>query len=130
MRRIATTCLTSLLLVAVVGCEDGKRGDCLQQQPVQTAGMQPDYYAADPVSAAVEDDYAATDSAYGSDAALMAGIEVTGQSSHVVAKGDTLFSLARQYYSDQRRWKDIYAANGDQVHNPDMIFIGQVLAIP
>lgn len=53
-----------------------------------------------------------------------------GQRIHVVAKGDTLFSLARKYYGDQKRWKDIYAANQAQIPNPDVIKVGQKLVIP
>ncbi len=49
---------------------------------------------------------------------------------HTVAKGDTLYSLARRYYSDQRRWKDIYAANQSVLANPDLIRVGQELVIP
>ena len=30
---------------------------------------------------------------------------------HMVAKGDTLFSLALKYYGNRSRWRDIYAAN-------------------
>jgi nucleoid-associated protein YgaU len=32
---------------------------------------------------------------------------------HVVAKGDTLFSLALKYYGNRSRWRDIFAANHD-----------------
>ncbi len=30
---------------------------------------------------------------------------------HVVARGDTLFSLAQKYYGNRSRWRDIYSAN-------------------
>ncbi len=49
---------------------------------------------------------------------------------HTVVKRDTLFGLARMYYGDQRRWKDIYEANRSVLRDPDMIRIGQRLAIP
>ncbi len=49
---------------------------------------------------------------------------------HVVAKGDSLYSLARRYYSDQARWKTIYEANRDIISNPDALSVGQRLAIP
>ena len=49
---------------------------------------------------------------------------------HVVAKKDTLYSLARKYYGDQSRWKDIYKANRDKIANPNLIYVGQRLVIP
>lgn len=50
---------------------------------------------------------------------------------HVVAAKDTLYSLARVYYADQRRWKEIYVANASIIgRNPDRIFVGQRLLIP
>lgn len=49
---------------------------------------------------------------------------------HTVAKRDTLYALARMYYGDQRRWKDIYEANRSVIGDPNMIRIGQRLLIP
>lgn len=54
----------------------------------------------------------------------------TGARKHVVRKGDTLFSLARQYYGDESQWKKIFQANGDRIPNKDQIKIGQELSIP
>jgi len=54
----------------------------------------------------------------------------TASRTHVVKKGDTLFSLARQYYGDAAQWKKIYQANGDRIPNKDQIKVGQELAIP
>ncbi|MCC6416037.1 MAG: LysM peptidoglycan-binding domain-containing protein, partial [Opitutaceae bacterium] len=49
---------------------------------------------------------------------------------HVVAKGDTLFSLAQKYYSDRSRWRDIYNANRDIMPNENSLRIGMTLRIP
>ena len=49
---------------------------------------------------------------------------------HVLKKGDTLFSLARFFYDDESRWRDILEANRDQIQDPNRIFVGQVLRIP
>jgi nucleoid-associated protein YgaU len=49
---------------------------------------------------------------------------------HTVGKGDTLYALARRYYSDQRRWKDIYEANRDDISDANKIRVGQRLVIP
>lgn len=56
--------------------------------------------------------------------------DVTGPRTHVVAKGDTLYALARKYYNDQSKWKDIWQANKNGVPNPDKLSIGTELIIP
>ena len=42
---------------------------------------------------------------------------------HTVTKGDTLYALARHYYSNQRRWKDIYDANRGSISDPNRISV-------
>jgi len=49
---------------------------------------------------------------------------------HTVAKKETLYAIARSYYGDQRRWKDIYEANRSEISDPNKIRIGQRLVIP
>jgi len=49
---------------------------------------------------------------------------------HTIAKGDTLYSLARRYYNDQSKWKEIYSANRDSISNPNMVRVGQQVVIP
>jgi tetratricopeptide (TPR) repeat protein len=49
---------------------------------------------------------------------------------HVVAKGDTLFSLAQRYYGNRSRWRDIYAANRHVLPNESALSIGMELRIP
>ncbi|MBL8841844.1 MAG: LysM peptidoglycan-binding domain-containing protein [Planctomycetes bacterium] len=49
---------------------------------------------------------------------------------HVVRKGDTLFSLAREYYNDNAQWRKILEANRDRISNKDAIKVGQELVIP
>ncbi len=57
-------------------------------------------------------------------------VVLAGSRFHTVARRDTLFALARKYYGNQRRWKDIYEANRTSIRNPNQIFVGQRLAIP
>ncbi len=59
-----------------------------------------------------------------------AGSGIGGAQVHVVQKGDTLFSLARKYYNDQRMWKSIWEANQDQLPDKDKLRIGMELIIP
>ncbi|MCF7687092.1 MAG: LysM peptidoglycan-binding domain-containing protein [Cephaloticoccus sp.] len=49
---------------------------------------------------------------------------------HVVAKGDTLFSLAQRYYNNRAKWRDIYEANRDLMPNENSLQIGMELRIP
>jgi len=54
----------------------------------------------------------------------------TGARMHTVRKGDTLYALARRYYGDQSRWRDIYEANRDQLSDPNLLRVGMKLRIP
>lgn len=50
--------------------------------------------------------------------------------SYTVSKGDSLCAIARKLLGDGGRWKEIYDLNRDKVSNPNLIRVGQVLAIP
>ena len=49
---------------------------------------------------------------------------------HTVAPGDTLSSIADTFYGDPAKFQIIFAANRDQLADPDVIVPGQVLRIP
>jgi len=49
---------------------------------------------------------------------------------HVVAKGETLGKIAKAYYGDPMKYKDIYEANKDILKSPDLIYPDQELTIP
>ncbi len=51
-------------------------------------------------------------------------------SSYAVQDGDTLYSLSRRAYGDDRHWRRIYEANRGLVANPNLIIRGQNLSIP
>ncbi|MBU0638810.1 MAG: LysM peptidoglycan-binding domain-containing protein [Planctomycetes bacterium] len=53
-----------------------------------------------------------------------------GRRVHVVRKGDTLYALARHYYADQAKWRQIWEANRGQLRDPDKLFVGMELVIP
>lgn len=61
---------------------------------------------------------------------LIADAGRTGARTHVVQKGDTLYKLARQYYNNQSKWKDIWEANKTRVPNKDKLEVGTRLIIP
>ena len=49
---------------------------------------------------------------------------------YTVAGGDSLSKIAKKVYGNANRWREIFAANRDQIDNPDLIQPGQVLKIP
>ena len=51
-----------------------------------------------------------------------------GPTVYTVQKGDTLYAIARKFYGDQRRYRDIAKANN--LADPNRIYVGQVLKIP
>jgi nucleoid-associated protein YgaU len=49
---------------------------------------------------------------------------------HTVEPGDTLSAIADQFYGDPATFRIIFAANRNQLDDPDEIVPGQVLRIP
>lgn len=49
---------------------------------------------------------------------------------HVVKGGESLSKIAKHYYGDAMKYKQIFAANTDILKNPDVIHPDQVLVIP
>jgi LysM repeat protein len=47
-----------------------------------------------------------------------------------VVTGHTLWALSQNYYGDPTRYPLIYEANKAQIHNPNLIFPGQVFVVP
>ena len=49
---------------------------------------------------------------------------------HVVAEGDTLTKISRQYYGTTSRWSEILAANRDVLRDEKSLVVGSKLRIP
>ncbi len=158
MRRIANalacaTCLMVCTLVLVTsGCSLSKKKAPASavgygaQDPYATTQAELDSSfpeASDPQKPATSNWGRTTDSypSYGStepirdayDSATIAPSTLTASTSsrtHTVTKSDTLYALARSYYGDQRRWRDIYDANRASIADPNKIRVGQRLVIP
>ncbi len=145
MRWNASPLLVAGLALGLSGCSlfEKKEPD-LSSDPAYGAGLDDyDYgagvtdstYASGSMASEPVSTYPSTPS-YGSDSSGMQDAGLSGSSAgsgaryHTVAKGDTLYSLARRYYSKQRRWKDIYEANRNQISDPNKIRVGQRLLIP
>lgn len=65
-----------------------------------------------------------------SGSATTAPAAAPAEQTYTVAKGDTLSKIAKHFYGNANRWKEIFEANRDQLSNPDLIKPGQVLKIP
>lgn len=61
--------------------------------------------------------------------ATQASPAVAENKTHTVVSGDTLWALAKKYYSDGNQYPKIAAAN-PSIKNPNLIYVGQVLTIP
>lgn len=49
---------------------------------------------------------------------------------HTVARGDTLSSIAQQYYGASAAWRFLYEANKNIIPSPDKLSVGTELTIP
>jgi nucleoid-associated protein YgaU len=49
---------------------------------------------------------------------------------HVVQSGESLSKIAKHYYGDPMKYKQIFSANTNILKNPDLIHPDQVLVIP
>lgn len=64
---------------------------------------------------------------------IQADISVADESvyaRHIVASGESLSKIAKHYYGDAMKYKQIFEANTDVLKNPDVIQPNQVLVIP
>jgi len=64
---------------------------------------------------------------------IMADIKVADDTvyhRHTVLSGETLGKIAKHYYGDAMKYKNIFAANSDILKNPDLIQPDQELIIP
>jgi nucleoid-associated protein YgaU len=53
-----------------------------------------------------------------------------GFAQYTVVAGDSLSSIAQHWYGNAALWPRIFEANRDQITNPNLILVGQVLRIP
>ena len=49
---------------------------------------------------------------------------------YTVVKGDNLWDMAVKYYGDGLRYADIFSANASQIHDPNLIYVGQIFVVP
>jgi nucleoid-associated protein YgaU len=56
--------------------------------------------------------------------------DIVIDSVHLVAAGHTLWALSQSSYGDPTRYPLIYEANKARIHNPNLIYPGQVFVVP
>jgi nucleoid-associated protein YgaU len=56
--------------------------------------------------------------------------QIAGRREHIVAGGDTLYSLAERYLGDGERFVELYQANRAVIQRPDRLEVGTALVIP
>ncbi len=49
---------------------------------------------------------------------------------HHVERGHTLWGISQKYYGDGSRYQIIFAANTNQIRNPNLIYPGQLFVVP
>lgn len=127
--------LLPLVLVTLVGCNgDKKAGLELTASHVPP----PDYAYESDVIPLSDSTAAYAAPSYDSYSSVREPIiaETTGFSAggsdrvHVVQPRDTLIGLSRTYYGSASQWKKIYAANQNQLADPNRIRVGMRLVIP
>jgi LysM repeat protein len=73
---------------------------------------------------------AAQQTASAADSGSSGGSMVTADGRIVVQPGNSLWKIARESYGQGVRYTVIYEANKEQISNPDLIYPGQVFAVP
>jgi nucleoid-associated protein YgaU len=140
MRRIVTCLWIGAFALTLTACKSNDGKSWFGKKSDATAEVDPyapaDSSLYDPV---VTSSYPAYDER---DYAAMAPVEQTYRGSaepamddfadryHTVVKNDTLYGIARTYYGDQGKWKDIFEANRGEITDPNRIRVGQRLLIP
>jgi nucleoid-associated protein YgaU len=49
---------------------------------------------------------------------------------YVLREGESLSRVAKAFYGDAERWRDLVEANKDKIPNPDMVKAGTIIVIP
>jgi nucleoid-associated protein YgaU len=58
-------------------------------------------------------------------------VQTAGGESYEIQAGDTLATIAQQFYGDPTQWRRIYDANKDAIgDDPDKLKLGTKLSIP
>ena len=100
-----------VLALMLSGCQENTVAEPspLEMEPASASSFEDDYYD-EPASSTDEE------------------FSYTGERVHEVVRKDTLYSLAKRYYGDGKKWPTIQDANPGVV--PERLRVGQKLIIP
>jgi nucleoid-associated protein YgaU len=116
--------LTAVLGLAVAGCEKPKGPQTTEVSVAAPPGPK-DMLTPEPAEPAAGDITAAVEPEPEEEAALP---PPPAPRTHTIRKGDTLWSLARVYLADPKRWKEIAEVNPGLVASA--LPIGKTITIP
>lgn len=121
-----------LIISNNISDENSLQAVVTQVQAVEKAGEEGDKYLAIKILeyAAPEKRYAAAASVKRSSTEVQNPAVASGNKTHTVVKGDTLWDLAKKYYGSGNKYTIIYNANLDKIKKPNLIYPGQILTIP
>jgi nucleoid-associated protein YgaU len=52
------------------------------------------------------------------------------EQTYTIESGDSLSKIAKHFYGDASKWRQIFEANRDIIKDPDLIHPGQTIKIP
>lgn len=139
--RLLTLLLLGLGACVLIGCENkNEQPVARQEEPYTPKYTSLDALDATPAfepSAQPEPDateLSGTAEATGADEPIAVDsdevLTPVGGEVYVVQKGDTLYRLARRFYNDQSRWREIWEANKTRLPDPNKLPVGMKLIIP
>ena len=73
---------------------------------------------------------AATSADLKAEASSPADVVLADVFTHHVESGHTLWGISQKFYGDGSRYRLIFAANADQIRNPNLIYPGQTFVVP
>lgn len=115
------------ILVSLTACGGGAAAPTPTTAAVPTAPAAP---PPSPQRPALSSPVASPSPATSAQASTTATPEVAGET-YEVQSGDTLATIATQFYDDPTQWRRIYDANKDAIGpDPDKLKIGMKLTIP
>lgn len=101
--------------------------------PPAATGVQPDNAApksAEPASQAAEAEAPGANTAEAGATVTTAPKLEPVASAVIIRRGDSLWRISKRVYGRGIRYSTIYLANQDQIANPDLIWPGQIFAVP
>jgi nucleoid-associated protein YgaU len=125
----AVLCLALYAAARFASAPGSGEGATPARLPPSAAAL-PDVAAAARTRAAGGAEPPAAEPAADADATYDTAAALESARRHVVRDGDSLASIAKQFYGDAARAQEIYEANRDRIRDPAQLHAGQVLSIP